>query len=363
MPFELQNEMDNIVDIKVIGVGGGGGNAIDRMLKANVQGIDLIAVNTDKQVLLKTSKAPKKLMIGEKLTRGLGAGGVAERGQKAAEESKDEIRALLQGADMVFITAGMGGGTGTGAAPVIASIAQQMGILTVGIVTKPFNFEGKKRITQAQEGIERLKENVDALIVIPNERLKLVTEHKITFANAFTIADDVLRQALQSISDLIQTEAIINLDFADVTTVLKDAGYAHMGMGRATGKDKAEEAAKNAIASPLLETSINGAKSVIINFTSSPDIELAEIELASSMVQKAAHPDANIIFGVAFDESLEDEMCVTVIATGFDENAQSGDTLVSDPAAQNILSGLNKAKPKEGGVDDNYFGDIEKLFK
>ena len=363
MPFELQNEMDNIVNIKVIGVGGGGGNAIDRMIKANVQGVDLIAVNTDKQVLLKTSKAPKKLMIGEKLTKGLGAGGVAERGQKAAEESKDEIRALLSGADMVFITAGMGGGTGTGAAPVIASIAQQMGILTIGIVTKPFNFEGRKRITQAQEGIERLKENVDALIVIPNERLKLVTEHKITMANAFVIADDVLRQALQSISDLIQTEAIINLDFADVTTVLKDAGYAHMGMGRATGKDKAEEAAKNAIASPLLETSINGAKSVIINFTSSPDIELAEIELASSMVQKAAHPDANIIFGVAFDESLEDEMCVTVIATGFDENAAS-DQLANDPAAQNILAGLNTAsKPKDGGVDENYFGDIEKLFR
>ena len=362
MPFEMQNEMDNVVDIKVIGVGGGGGNAIDRMLKANVQGIDLIAVNTDKQVLLKTSKAPKKLIIGEKLTRGLGAGGVAERGQKAAEESKDEIRALLQGADMVFITAGMGGGTGTGAAPVIAAIAQQMGILTVGIVTKPFNFEGKKRITQAQEGIERLKENVDALIVIPNERLKLVTEQKITMANAFMIADDVLRQALQSISDLIQTEAVINLDFADVTTVLKDAGYAHMGMGRATGKDKAEEAAKNAIASPLLETSINGAKSVIINFTSSPDIELAEIELASSMVQKSAHPDANIIFGVAFDESLEDEMCVTVIATGFED--ADGDSVSHDPAAQNILAGLgSQKKQKDSGVDDSYFGDIEKLFK
>jgi len=360
MPFEMQNEMDNVVNIKVIGVGGGGGNAVDRMIKANVQCVEFIAVNTDKQVLLKTSKAPKKLMIGEKLTRGLGAGGQAERGQKAAEESRDEIIGLLEGADMVFITAGMGGGTGTGAAPVIASLARSMGILTVGIVTKPFNFEGKKRITQAQAGIERLKENVDALIVIPNERLKLVSEHKITFANAFVIADDVLRQALQSISDLILTEAIINLDFADVTSVLKDAGYAHMGMGRATGKEKAEEAAKNAIASPLLETSINGAKSIIINFTTSPDVELAEIELAASMVQKAAHPDANIIFGVAFDETLEDEICVTVIATGFDEVS---DDVHADPAAQNILSGLASAPSANKGVEESDLDDILNFFK
>ena len=359
MPFELQDEMENVVQIKVIGVGGGGNNAVNRMIKANVQGIEFIAVNTDRQALNR-SKATHKISIGEKLTRGKGAGGIPERGQKAAEESREDIEALLNNADMVFVTAGMGGGTGTGAAPVVASLAKKKGILTVGIVTKPFEFEGKKKMEQAEKGIAQLKENVDALILIPNERLKLVTDQKITLLNAFQIADDVLRQALQSISDLIQTEAIINLDFADVTSVMKDAGYAHMGMGRAKGKEKAEEAAKNAIASPLLETSINGAKRVLINFTSSPDIELGEVELAASMVQKAAHPDANIIFGVAFDERLEDEMCVTVIATGFEEEKRE-DEMLSSPGVATDIS----YQEKEGntGLSDEDWKVLDDFFK
>jgi len=356
MPFELQNEMENVVNIKVIGVGGGGNNAVNRMIKANVQGIDFIAVNTDKQALNR-SNATHKIGIGEKLTRGKGAGGVPERGQKAAEESREELDALLEDVDMVFVTAGMGGGTGTGAAPVVANLAKKRGILTVGIVTKPFDFEGKKKIEQAEKGISQLKENVDALIVIPNERLKLVTDQKITLMNAFQIADDVLRQALQSLTDLIQTEAVINLDFADVTSVMKDAGYAHMGMGRAKGKEKAEEAARKAISSPLLETSINGAKSVLINFTGSPDIQLDEIELAASMVQKAAHPDANIIFGFANDESLEDELCVTVIATGFEDDVVEA-PIVSEAAYSDIISKV----PSNTGLADDDWDAIDKLF-
>ncbi|MBQ3379438.1 MAG: cell division protein FtsZ [Clostridia bacterium] len=357
MPFELQNEVENVVKIKVIGVGGGGNNALNRMIKANVRGIEYVAVNTDKQAL-KRSQATYKISIGEKLTGGKGAGGIPERGMKAAEESREEIEAVLQNVDMVFITAGMGGGTGTGAAPVVASLAKQRGILTVGIVTKPFEFEGRRKMEQAEKGIELLKENVDALILIPNERLKLVTDQKISLMNAFQIADDVLLQALQSISDLIQTEAMINLDFADVTSVMKDAGYAHMGMGRAKGKEKAEEAAQNAIASPLLETSINGAKRVLINFTSSPDVELSEIELAATMIQKAAHPDANIIFGVALDDTLEDEICVTVIATGFEDmesipQSDQGSAFKDVPKPQNS---------NDKGIDDdwNVFGLFDK---
>ena len=316
MPFELDNDFENIVQIKVIGVGGGGGNAIDRMVTSGVKCVEFISVNTDRQALIR-SQASQKIQIGEKITHGKGAGSKPDIGQKAADESREAIAAAIRGSDMVFITAGMGGGTGTGAAPVVAEIARDMGILTVGIVTKPFAFEGKRRMEQAEKGISALREHVDSLVVIPNERLKYVSEAKITLANAFAVADDVLRQGVQSISDLILLPGIVNLDFADVTAVMKDAGYAHMGVGRASGKDKAEQAAMAAISSPLLETKIAGARGVIINITSSPDIALDEIDTASQIVTERAHEDANIIWGATFDENMEDEMSVTVIATGF----------------------------------------------
>lgn len=316
MPYELDNEMNDGVIIKVVGVGGGGGNAVNRMIVAGVQGVEFISVNTDIQALNR-SQAMQKIQIGEKVTHGKGAGSKPEIGAKSAEESREVIAAALRGSDMVFITAGMGGGTGTGAAAVIAETARELGILTVGIVTKPFAFEGKRRMEQAEEGISALREHVDSLVVIPNERLKLISEQRITLMNAFMMADDVLRQGVQSISDLIKLPGLVNLDFADVTSVMKDAGYAHMGVGSASGKDKAEQAAKMAISSPLLETAINGAKGVIINITSSPDIGLDEIDTASTMIASQAHEDANIIWGAAFDESMEDEMKITVIATGF----------------------------------------------
>lgn len=322
MAFELGNDFDNIVQIKVIGVGGGGGNALDRMVTSGVKCVDFVSVNTDKQALQR-SKATHKIQIGEKITQGKGAGSHPEVGQKAAEENRDEIAQVIKGTDMVFITAGMGGGTGTGAAPVVAKIAREMGILTIGIVTKPFAFEGKRRMQQAEKGIEALREHVDSLVIIPNERLKYASEQKITLVNAFAVADDVLRQGVQSISDLILLPGLVNLDFADVTAVMKDAGYAHMGVGRASGKEKAEAAANMAISSPLLETAINGAKGVIINITSSPDIGLDEIEVASSMIAEQADREANIIWGAAFDENMEDEISVTVIATGFENDHNS----------------------------------------
>lgn len=318
MPFELENDFDNIVQIKVIGVGGGGGNALDRMVMAGVKCVEFVSVNTDKQALQR-SKATQKIQIGDKITHGKGAGSKPEIGQKAAEENREEIAQAIKGTDMVFITAGMGGGTGTGAAPVVAQIAREMGVLTIGIVTKPFAFEGKRRMEQAENGIANLREHVDSLVIIPNERLKYASEQRITLLNAFSVADDVLRQGVQSISDLILLPGLVNLDFADVTAVMKDAGYAHMGVGRASGKDKAEVAANMAISSPLLETAINGAKGVIINITSSPDIGLDEIEIASTMIAEQADQEANIIWGAAFDENMEDEMSVTVIATGFSD--------------------------------------------
>lgn len=317
MAIAFDENSTSPVQIKVIGVGGGGNNAVNRMMNTGVDGVEFIAVNTDAQAL-NASNATQKIQIGAKLTRGKGAGSIPERGQRAAEESTEEIAAALKGTDMVFIAAGMGGGTGTGAGPIIAQVAKEMGILTVGIVTKPFAFEGRRRMEQAEEGITNLKNNVDSLVVIPNERLKFVSETPITLLNAFEVADEVLHQGITSISNLIQVPGLINLDFADVTYVMKEAGYAHMGVGSATGKDKAEEAAKKAISSPILETSINGAKGVIINITSSPDIGLDEVEQASSMIQKAAHADANIIWGAAFDSTLKDEMRITVIATGFE---------------------------------------------
>ena len=318
MAFGLDTGPDNVVTIKVIGVGGGGNNVVNRMVKSGTKGVDFIAVNTDKQALA-ISSATFKIQIGEKLTGGQGAGSDPEVGRKSAEESRSAVSKALEDADMVFITAGMGGGTGTGAAPIVADIAKEMGILTVGVVTKPFNFEGRRRMMHAEKGIEELRTWVDSLVIIPNERLKFATDQKITFANAFEIADDVLRQAVQSISDLIKNTGFINLDFADVTAVMQNAGMAHMGVGRAGGKNKAEDAAKMVISSPLLETSINGAKGVLINVTGSMDIGLEEVETAANLVQEAAHPEANIIFGAAFDDTLEDELRVTVIATGFDE--------------------------------------------
>ena len=318
MAFGLDMGPDSVVNIKVVGVGGGGNNVVNRMVKTGTKGVDFIAVNTDKQALA-VSSATYKIQIGEKLTNGQGAGSDPEVGRKSAEENRTQISKALEDADMVFITAGMGGGTGTGAAPIVADIAKELGVLTVGVVTKPFRFEGMRRMKQAEGGITELRNKVDSLVIIPNERLKLATDQKITMVNAFEIADDVLQQAVQSISDLIKNTGFINLDFADVSAVMKDAGRAHMGVGRAAGKNKAEEAARMAISSPLLETSINGAKGVLINVTGSMDIGLEEVETAANLVQEAAHPEANIIFGAAFDDTLEDELRVTVIATGFDE--------------------------------------------
>ena len=333
MAIELDNEFESAVQIKVIGVGGGGGNAVNRMVDSGVLGAEFIAINTDKQILTH-SRATHKIQIGEKATRGQGAGGRPEVGAKAAEESKDLIADALKGTDMVFITAGMGGGTGTGAAPIIAQTAQDMGILTIGVVTKPFKFEGKMRMTQAQNGIARLAEHVDSLIVIPNDRLRYISDQKMSLAQAFSMADEVLLHGVRSISELIKVPGFINLDFADVTSVMKDAGYAHMGVGRAKGKDKAELAATAAASSPLLETSIAGAKGVIISITSSEDIDLEDVEDAASIITAQAHADANIIWGVAFDPALEDEMVITVVATGFAAERASNSAAVESFVTQ-----------------------------
>ena len=310
---------DNVVSIKVVGVGGAGNNVVNRMVKNGVKGVDFLAINTDRQAL-NISPASQKLQIGEKTTKGQGAGSDPEVGKRAAEESRANIQKAIENADMVFITAGMGGGTGTGAGPLIAEIARELGILTVGVVTKPFKFEGKRRQDQANIGIQEMLGNVDALLIIPNDRLKFATDQKITLANAFEIADAVLQQAVESISELIKNTGFINLDFADVSCIMRNAGFAHMGVGHAEGKEKAEDAARLAVASPLMETSIDGAKGVLINITGSEDMTLEDVEAAASLVQEAAHPDANIIFGANFDPSLKDEIRVTVIATGFDDN-------------------------------------------
>ncbi len=321
MIFEHDDAIEIGVNIKVIGVGGGGNNAVNRMIEANIKGVEFIAVNTDRQALRK-SDSPNQLVIGEKITKGFGAGANPEIGARSAEESISEIKEMLKGANMVFVTAGMGGGTGTGAAPIVARAAREMDILTVAIVTKPFDFEGKRRKVQAEAGIAELRQYVDALVVIPNERLKHVSETRITLANAFEVADDVLRRGVQSITELINVPGFINLDFADVTAVMNNAGYAHMGVGSATGKDKAEKAARAAISSPLLETSIKGATGILINITASPEVTMDDIDIASTMVTNEASEDANVIWGVAFDDSLDDEMRLTIIATGFDKKAQ-----------------------------------------
>ncbi len=310
---------DGTATIKVIGVGGAGTNAVNRMVDSGIRGVEFIAVNTDRQALL-LSKASSKIQIGEKITRGLGAGANPDIGAQAAEESKAEITEALRGADMVFVTAGMGGGTGTGAAPIVASCAKEMGILTIGVVTKPFTFEGKKRLTQAERGIESLKGKVDTLVVIPNDKLLQVIDRKTSIVEAFKMADDVLRQGVQGISDLIAIPGLVNLDFADVKTIMLNTGMAHMGIGRASGENRAEDAAKQAIQSPLLETSIEGARGVIINITGGSNLGLHEVNTAAELVQRSVDPEANIIiFGAVIDESLDEDIVITVIATGFEK--------------------------------------------
>ena len=385
MALMLDEEMDeNVTTIKVIGVGGGGGNAVNRMVSDGLQGVEFIAMNTDQQALAK-NHASTNVQLGSKLTKGRGAGADPEIGQRAAEESKDEIANALKGSQMVFITAGMGGGTGTGAAPVVAEVAHDLGILTVGIVTKPFSFEGKRKMGLAEQGIANLLMHVDSRNVIPNERLKMISQEKITLMNAFQAADNVLRQGVESISALINVPAFINLDFADVRSIMKDAGYAHMGVGSAKGAGKAENAAKAAISSPLLETSIAGAHGVIINITSSPDIGLEDVETAAGLITQSAHPDANIIWGTAFDENLSDEMRVTVVATGFDNKsasdlrnsinnamggAQSAPSAVFSseaaapaPAPASAAGGAAAAKPEEEDSGDNsYYDELMKML-
>ena len=346
---------ERVVKIKVIGVGGAGNNVINRMIEAGVGGVDFIVVNTDKQDLNK-SICKNKIQIGEKLTGGMGAGSKPEIGKLSAEESRAQIAKVLEDTDMVFITAGMGGGTGTGAAPIVADLAREAGILTVGVVTKPFKFEGANRMRQAEAGIAELGDKVDSLIIIPNDRLKYVTDQKITFANAFGIADDVLKQAVTSISELVgfSENVIINLDFADVSAVMKNAGRAHMGVGTATGREKAEQAAMAAVSSPLLETSINGAIGVLVNVTGSAELTLDDVETAASIVQENANPDANIIFGATCSDEFQDEMRVTVIATGFEQRPEG---YVVKAAAAEVAT-ENPAPIATGDVSE-----IDEIFK
>ena len=360
MAFGFETGPENVVSIKVVGVGGGGNNVVNRMVRSGVKGVDFIAVNTDKQAL-NTSSAGYKLQIGEKLTHGQGAGANPEVGQKAAEESRTQLSKALEDTDMVFITAGMGGGTGTGAAPIVADLAHEAGILTVGVVTKPFKFEGANRMRQAEAGIADLSGKVDSLIIIPNDRLKYVTDQKITFANAFGIADDVLKQAVSSISELVgfSDNVIINLDFADVSAVMKDAGRAHMGVGTAAGREKAEQAAQAAIASPLLETAINGATGVLVNVTGSSEMTLDDVETAAGIVQEAANPDANIIFGATCSDEFQDEMRVTVIATGFDQ----ANFTASGAASAAKKTEDDEDKPLKAVEAPADIGDIDEIFK
>ena len=369
MSFSLETGPENVVTLKVVGAGGAGNNVVNRMVKSGTKGVEFISINTDKQAL-SVSSADQKIQIGEKLTHGQGAGSDPEVGKRSAEESRNNIAKSLEDADMVFITAGMGGGTGTGSAPIIADIARESGILTVGVVTKPFAFEGKRRMNQAMEGINELLGKVDSLLVIPNDRLKYATDQKVTFANAFEIADDVLRQAVTSISDLIKNTGFINLDFADVTTIMKDAGYAHMGVGRAAGKGKAEDAARAAVSSPLMETSIDGARGVLINITGSMDMGLEDVEAAANLVQAAAHPDANIIFGATFDDTMDDEIRVTVIATGFDDTpvkkAEKKEAPAAEPAQGLFTQAAAKAEtaaPEAEAAKETEEDPFDSIFK
>lgn len=325
--LEFDNDENQFARIKVIGVGGGGSNAVNRMISAGLKGVEFIAINTDAQAL-QMSRAAEKIQIGVKLTKGLGAGANPEIGFSAAEESREEISQSILGADMIFVAAGMGGGTGTGAAPVVAEIARQAGALTVGVVTRPFSFEGRRRAMQAERGIMELKDRVDTLITIPNDRLLQVVDKHTTVQEAFKIADDILLQGVQGISNLITIPGLINLDFADVKTIMADTGSALMGIGQASGENRAVEAAKRAIASPLLETSIEGAKGVLLNITGGPNLTLLEVNEASEIVGEAADQEANIIFGAVIDENMKDDIRVTVIATGFQQKNNLGRRLI-----------------------------------
>lgn len=361
MDYKTVKGPENVVTIKVVGVGGAGNNVVNRMIKEGTDGVEFVAINTDKQAL-SVSNADLKIQIGEKSTKGQGAGSDPEVGKRAADESRSNIAKALENTDMVFITAGEGGGTGTGAAPIVAEIAKDAGILTVAVVTKPFQFEGRRRMDQANAGIRELQGKVDALLIIPNDRLKYATDQKITLSNAFEIADDVLHNAVSSISNLIKSTGFINLDFADVTTIMKGAGFAHMGVGHATGKNKAEDAAKLAIASPLMETSINGASGVLINIVGSEDMTLEDVESAASLIQESAKPDANIIFGASFDSALTDEIQVTVIATGFDNKPASMFDSTTDFSSSFSSSGKSNANPSVlpifGGASDDFFTPV-----
>lgn len=353
--LEFDIDMEHFAQIKVVGVGGGGNNAVNRMITHGLKGVEFVAINTDKQALF-LSKANTKIQIGDKLTKGLGAGANPEIGEKAANESKDEIAQAIKGSDMVFVTAGMGGGTGTGAAPVVAQIAKDMGILTVGVVTKPFMFEGRKRMQHAEQGVETLKSTVDTLVTIPNDRLLQVAEKKTSIVDAFRIADDVLRQGVQGISDLIAVPGLVNLDFADVRTIMLDTGLAHMGIGRASGDNRAEESARQAIQSPLLETSIEGAKGVLLNITGSPDSGIFEVNAAAELVQKSADPEANIIFGAVIDENLEDEIIITVIATGF-EKAPTSMRRIEEKRERTAIHKSEKVATTTDNVAASHVGD------
>ena len=356
MPIPVQNQNGQTTVIKVVGVGGGGNNAVNSMVEDNLGLIQFIAVNTDNDNL-KLSKADVKLQIGEKLTKGLGAGGNPEVGEKAAEENKEEIAQALKGADMVFVAAGMGGGTGTGAAPVVASVAKEMGILTVGVVTRPFNFEGKRRANAAAMGIEKLKEQVDALIVIPNDKLLGLVEKNTTMLEAFKIADDVLRQGVSGISDVIVVPGLINCDFNDVKAIMENTGYAHMGSGKASGDNRAEEAAKLAISSPLLETTIDGAKGILLNITGGKSLTLLEANQAAVIVQDHVDPDVNFIFGVVIDESLDDEVYVTIVATDFSNKPggfKAGQTQTLRTSARTVSHVQTPVQPSVTAEEPKY---------
>ncbi len=344
--LEFETNSESLATIKVIGVGGGGNNAVNRMIEHGVQGVEFISVNTDAQAL-NLAKSEVKLQIGSKLTRGLGAGAVPEIGKKAAEESREVIEEALKGADMVFVTAGMGGGTGTGAAPVIAQIAKEMGALTVGVITRPFGFEGPKRSKQAVSGTEAMKEAVDTLIVIPNDRLLQIVDKNTPMLEAFREADNVLRQGVQGISDLIAVPGLINLDFADVKTIMTNRGSALMGIGIATGENRAADAAKKAISSPLLETSIDGAKGVLMNITGGSNLSLYEVQEAAEIVSNASDPEVNMIFGSVINDDLKDELVVTVIATGFDESKQQTVQTRRATGQKIDVNRPNYAKPEE----------------
>ncbi|WBW99621.1 cell division protein FtsZ [Oceanirhabdus sp. W0125-5] len=351
--LDFDVDVQDFAKIKVIGCGGGGNNAVNRMIIEGLRNVEFIGINTDKQALL-LSQANQKIQIGDKLTKGLGAGANPSIGKKAAEESREEIEQAIKGADMVFITAGMGGGTGTGAAPVVAEIAKAMNILTVGVVTKPFPFEGRKRMMQAEMGIKELKDKVDTLVTIPNERLLMMVDKKTSLMEAFKVADDVLRQGVQGISDLITIPGLVNLDFADVRTIMQDKGLAHMGVGKASGESRAADAAKQAISSPLLETSIVGATGVLLNVTGGPDLGLLEINEAAEIVQEAADMDANIIFGAVIDENIKDEIRITVIATGFEK-----DKIVEEPQVNSSITVSKTEEIKEEECEKIDVKEIE----